>query len=121
MDNTSDNSFFIPKRVTPRKNQLFKMRCEDAVTSLGLNNNQFYEKSGIIRQKWYLWSWGLEPFPDYVKIKLMDLFGKPFRDLFLFGIPDFKQASELEVSHPSDKQNTSEISEKNLEDEDGWS
>lgn len=77
------NDFSMSNKVTTRKFQAFKLRCESAVTSTGLSKEQFYAKSEISRQRWYFWSWGLEPFPDYIKIRLCDLFGKPFRDLFL--------------------------------------
>ena len=73
----------MSEAVTKGKNQTFKVRCESAVTRIGLSKEQFYSKSQISRQRWYFWSWGLEPFPDYIKIRLCDLFGKPFRDLFL--------------------------------------
>ena len=81
--NSSDNSFFIEEKVKKRKDQALKIRCESAIESTGLSNRQFYDKTGFSRQQWYYWSWGLDPFPNWAKIKLCDLFGKPFRDLFL--------------------------------------
>jgi len=82
-DNSLNNSFFIDAGVTKSKDQAFKIRCEAAVTSTGLTKEQFYLKSNISRQRWYYFSWGLEPFPTYLKVRLCDLFGKSFRDLFL--------------------------------------
>ena len=73
----------MQNRVTQGKDQVYKTKCECSVTSTGLSKSEFYSKSKIIKQNWYLWSWGLEPFPNYIKIRLCDLFGKTFRDLFL--------------------------------------
>ena len=81
--NIKENPFIFLHEVTKGKNQVCKIKCEGAVTSTGLSKEQFYSKAEISRQRWYFWSWGLEPFPDYIKIRLCDLFGKPFRDLFL--------------------------------------
>ena len=83
MTESSNNSFSLKEQVKSRKDTILKMRCEGAVESLGLSNEEFYNKAQISRQRWYLWSWGLEPFPSWIKIRLCDLFGKPFRDLFL--------------------------------------
>lgn len=81
--NFSDNSFFIKEGVEYRKDKVLKIKCEGAITSTGLSNEEFYSKAKIPRQRWYHWSWGLEPFPNHIKIRLCDEFGKPFRDLFL--------------------------------------
>jgi hypothetical protein len=83
LDNSINKTFSLQGEVITRKNQAFKIRCESAVTSTGLSKEQFYSKSNIPRQLWYYWSWGLIKFPDYIKIRLCDLFGKSFRDLFL--------------------------------------
>ena len=82
-DNSKVKPFFISEGVNSRKNQTLKIRCESAITSTGLSNQQFYLKVGISRQQWYYWSWGIEHFPIWLKVKLCDLFGKSFRDLFL--------------------------------------
>lgn len=82
-DNIKDYSFSASEGVNTRKNPLFKVRCESAINSTGLSNKDFYLKTRISRQQWYFWSWGIEEFPEYVKIRLCDIFGKPFRDLFL--------------------------------------
>lgn len=79
----ADDDFSLTREVKGRKDQSFKIRCESAIKSCGLSNKQFYEKVGISRQAWYFYSWGIEPFPDHLKIKLCDMFGKQFRDLFL--------------------------------------
>ncbi len=77
------NSFFCNEEVKKCKNPVFKIQCESAITSTGLSNQQFYLKIKVSRQQWYYWSWGIIPFPSWLKIKLCDVFGKPFRDLFL--------------------------------------
>lgn len=82
-DNSSDKTFFMREGVKSRKNHILKDRFESAILSCGISNQHFYEKIGISRQQWYYWSWGLKPFPVWLKIKLIDTFGKPFRDLFL--------------------------------------
>ncbi len=76
-------TIFLNEGVTTSKDKVFKIKCESASQSTGLSKEQFYIKTEISRQRWYYWSWGIEPFPSYIKIKLCDLFGKPFRDLFL--------------------------------------
>ncbi len=80
---TPNNLSFIKEGVEYRKDKVLKIKCEGAITSTGLSNEEFYTKSKIPRQRWYHWSWGLEPFPNHIKIRLCDEFGKPFRDLFL--------------------------------------
>ena len=80
---SSNNSFFCEEEVKKCKNQILKNRCEDAITSCGISNQDFYERVNISRQQWYYWSWGLIEFPLWLKVKLCDEFGKPFRDLFL--------------------------------------
>ena len=82
-NNSTKKSFFIAEEVNKRKDIVLKTKCEGAIKSIGLSNEKFYDKAEISRQQWYVWSWGLEPFPSYIKIKFCDLFGKPFRDLFL--------------------------------------
>ncbi len=83
LHSSSNNSFLLKEGVKYRKNHVLKIKCDGAIQSVGLSNQQFYDKVKISRQQWYAWSWGLEPFPIWLKIKLCDLFGKPFRDLFL--------------------------------------
>ena len=83
IEHSSELKKNLSESVENRKNQVLKIKCESASTSTGLGKEQFYLKVEISRQEWYRWSWGLEPFPHYIKIKLCDLFGKPFRDLFL--------------------------------------
>ncbi len=85
MVDSPDSPKSLKLHVKGRKDQAFKIRCESAVTSTGLSNQELYQKSEFSRQAWYYWSWGLEPFPNHIKIRLCDLFGKPFRDLFLQG------------------------------------
>lgn len=82
-DNSKEDSFFCNRKVRKCKNPVYKILCESAVTSAGLSNEQFYKKAEISRQQWYYWSWGIETFPDWLKIRLCDKFGKPFRDLFI--------------------------------------
>ena len=72
------------------KDQMFKIRCDNAVSSTGLSHHQFYKKIGISKQRWYSFSWRIESFPSWLKIKLCDLFGKPFRDFFLQDIRNEK-------------------------------
>jgi len=102
MSNSSDKSFSLKTTVRKGKNQLLKIRCERAITACGLSNQQFYLKANISRQQWYHWSWGREDFPDWLKVRLCDMFGKPFIDLFLIETI-FK--SELEP-HPYHKQSS---------------
>lgn len=83
MGKSPGETFSLKKGVLKRKSQSFKVLCESAVRSTGLSNEKFYEKAQITRQQWYYFSWAIEPFPYWLKIKLCDTFGKPFRDLFL--------------------------------------
>jgi len=83
MDDNSNSDLSMPREVNSRKDQTFKIRCESAKSSTGLHSADFYRKAGISRQAWYFYSWGLQPFPLWLKIKLCDLYGKAFRDLFL--------------------------------------
>lgn len=69
--------------VVSRKNPVFKIRIDAAIQSTGLSRQNFYRTIGISRQQWYYFSWDIIPFPTWLKIKLCDTFGKPFRDLFL--------------------------------------
>lgn len=78
-----DNSFFSQEQVKESKDVSFYYRSEMAIKSLGISKSEFYKRTGISRQLWYRYSWGFWTIPDHVKIKLCDLFGKPFRDLFL--------------------------------------
>lgn len=78
-----DGSFFINQGVKGCKNKALKIKCESKIEELGMSNEQFYVKTEISRQQWYYWSWGLLPFPTWLKIRLCDLYGKSFRDLFL--------------------------------------
>lgn len=73
----------MSNEVSKRKQWAFKVRCDDAVKHAGLSQRKFYSKSGISRQMWYAYSWGIIPFPSHLKIKLCDMFGKPFIDLFM--------------------------------------
>lgn len=73
----------VSEEVNPRKDNTLKILSESVVLSTGLSKEQFYLKAQISRQQWYNWSWGFEKFPQYIKIRLCDLFGKPFRDFFL--------------------------------------
>ena len=79
--------------VKMRKSHSHKTRCERAITSCGLSNQEFYEKVGISRQQWYYWSWQIDPIPAWLKVRLCDMFGKPFIDLFLI---ETTSKSELE-------------------------
>lgn len=90
-----NKAFSLSGDVKPRKNQALKVRTESAISSCGLSNKDFYEKVGITRQQWYWWSWGLIEFPEWLKVKLCDTFGKPFIDLFL-SIRDRKLTPEEE-------------------------
>ena len=78
-----DKPITIKESVIPRKQRTLKIRSESAIKSTGLSNQEFYLQSGITRQNWYYYSWGIKEFPIHIKIKLCDLFGKPFIDLFL--------------------------------------
>lgn len=78
-----EKDFSLKTHVRGRKNEAFKIKCESALSSTGLSNQQFYKKVGVSRQMWYYYSWSIEPFPHWLKIRLCDMFGKSFRDLFL--------------------------------------
>lgn len=78
-------ALFLQGSVKSRKSQAFKVRVDSAISSTGLSQRDFYIRIEISRQEWYYYAWGITPFPSWLKIKLCDTFGKPFRDLFLQG------------------------------------
>lgn len=80
---SKESNHLRSQSVKQRLNQSFKIRCDAAKDATGMNSKDFYSKVEISRQLWYAYSWGIKPFPLWLKIKLCDLFGKTFRDLFL--------------------------------------
>lgn len=100
--NSSTHSFFVEGVVKSRTQMRFKQRCDDAIKHTGLSQSEFYRKAQLSRQMWYNYSWRILPFPAHLKIKLCDLFGKPFRDLFLMQEPSIDEVFSAEPAGKSD-------------------
>lgn len=91
MSNSND-SFFIENDLKKLKDEPLHSRLEDTISRCGLSKREFYQKIGISPQYWWRISWGIDDFPQWLKIKLCDEFGKPFIDFFL--IQEFEKDEE---------------------------
>lgn len=89
--NSTDKIFFIDEGLKKLKDEALHTRLENTIKRCGVSKREFYSKVGISAQYWWRISWGIDDFPEWLKVKLCDEFGKPFIDFFLIKSSEDKE------------------------------
>jgi len=90
-----DNQKKMQESVKNRKDAMLNMRFESTIARCGLSKQEFYDKIEVSRAYWWRITWGIDPVPSWLKIKLCDTFGKPFIDFFLMYESEVKKNEQI--------------------------
>lgn len=82
VDNSKDSSFFCEEGIKKHKDIVLKTKLESAFESLAISKRTFYKKANVSPQYWWRLSWGIDPFPLWLKKHLFREFGDCFAFLF---------------------------------------